>query len=213
MKTRILYLLAAALIAASCSTTLDKSMMEPLSQEEIDYVAAKDTGFVTLYDNVSRMRKAIVVSPKEKTKYMKLTYKRILDYLNVVNDKDFEESIDAKHRSMYETNFPSYRHETDSIIAYWRKFRRANPKNDEEIPESVMRILTTEACIMGVDSEALRKSVQPMLDVFRHEVVRELVDPNYISFDELFPLILESEKKIYDPLVHELLKNYETQNK
>lgn len=213
MKTRILYLFAAALIAASCSTTLDKSMMEALSQEEIDYVAARDTGFVTLYDNISRMRKAIVVSPQEKAKYIKLSYKRIRDYLNTVNGKDFEESIEAKHRSSYEVNFPSYKHETDSIIAYWRKFRKTNPDEEEKIPESVMRILTTEACIMGIDAEALRKSVQPMLDLFRCEVVRELINPNYVSYEELFPLILESEKKIYDPLAYDLIKNYEAQNK
>ena len=208
MKTRLSFLFAAAIILSSCTMTLNKSIMTELTQEEIQAESAKDTSFVRLYENIDKVRKALVASPEEKAKYAELTYGRLKDFVNVVFSDGYEEFVDLKHRRTYEAQNPSYVHETDSIIAYWQTYKEVNPGLEHVIPESVMCILEMEDCLQGPDADELRECVQPMLDLFRSEVIREFVDPNFVPFDEIFPLVVESEKRILDPLSYEFIYKY-----
>jgi hypothetical protein len=73
MKT-LLPFIACALLVASCSSALDKPIIEELSIEELAKVIERDSSFSVIYDVVENIREPLLSSAIQKVKWKGFTY-------------------------------------------------------------------------------------------------------------------------------------------
>lgn len=122
MKRQIL-LLGLIAILGSCSHGLNKPIIEPLSVDELR-ANMKDTTFTDFYSHIQKMSAWILADDVRQAKYGKITYKQIKKYAEYGNDTTAYKKKDAIWRAEYDSKYPSYDKQVDSVAQYWQEYQQ-----------------------------------------------------------------------------------------
>lgn len=120
---KIMFFFAASLFIVSCSSGLNKSILEPLSVDELKTNMKKDTSFTEFYSDIQKVREYVMGSDVRQAKYADVTYKRVYKYAKKAYDTTFTNQIREKQKELYDIKHPSYTNEVDSILTYWKNYK------------------------------------------------------------------------------------------
>ena len=113
------------LLFASCNDGMNKSILEPLTVDELKSNMKKDDSFTDFYSNIQEMRGYIMGSDITQAKYADITYKRVHRYNKRASDTTFAKEFKAEQELLYKKQYPNYDHEVDSILAHWKEYKSA----------------------------------------------------------------------------------------
>jgi len=106
----------------SCSDHgMGKSIVEPLTVDELR-ANMKDSTFNEFYEYVQKLRGWIVESDVRQAKYGEVSYKRLKKYFTHGQDTVFFNKKEKEWTKAYESMFPDYSRQIDSIMTYWRRY-------------------------------------------------------------------------------------------
>lgn len=120
---KILFLFAALFAIVSCNSGLNKSILEPLTVDELKANMKKDTAFTDFYSNIQKVREYVMGSDVRQAKFAEVTYKRVYKYEKKLADTTFINKLRNEQRELYDLQYPSYKTEVDSILAYWKDYK------------------------------------------------------------------------------------------
>lgn len=113
----IFFLLLIALLS-SCDH-LNKTILEPLSIEEINDEIEKDTLFSYFYEHIQNINKNSLDTDIKKAKYAKLTYRRVYN-LFFYNDTTLYNKLFNEWKEKYS----GYIEKVDSVSDYWERMKQ-----------------------------------------------------------------------------------------
>ena len=116
----LFYLLTITLLLASCSSPLDKPIVEPLTVEELRSVFEKDTSFIEFYEEIQDFRKSFFIEDLNQVKYGDISYKQLQKYIAYEADTAFTRPIIEKSTAEWNEKYGNYEHELDSLKNYWQ---------------------------------------------------------------------------------------------
>lgn len=120
---KIYFLSIALLLLTSCNNGLNKSILEPLSVEELKSNIKNDESFADFYSEVQEIREFIMKSDITQAKYADLTYKRVRKYMDKVSDTTSIKEFEVEQKELYEKQYPNYDNKVDSILLYWKEYK------------------------------------------------------------------------------------------
>jgi len=110
----------------SCNTTLDKSIFESLSVEELKVAIEKDSLFKNTYEYILYVRDTVIKSDIEKLKFSDLTYKRVHNFLKFTSDTAYFNPITERIEKEWQEKYGIYKHKVDSVSDFWKKYKQEN---------------------------------------------------------------------------------------
>lgn len=119
----ILQFFCLLLMLSSCSNGLNKPIIEPLSVDELKINMKKDTSFTEFYSTIQELREFLLKSDMTQAKYADVTYKRVWKYIEKCKDTTFQNAFRNNQRELYDSQYPSYKNEVDSILTYWGEYK------------------------------------------------------------------------------------------
>ena len=120
---KLLVLFMISIVLAGCNRGFNRSILEPLSVEELKSNLKKDTTFADFYSEIQKLREYLMGSDINQAKYADITYGRVYRYYNKISDTTFVNQIFHQQRELYDEKFPDYEKEVDSILTYWKEYR------------------------------------------------------------------------------------------
>ena len=103
----ILFLFAALLTIVSCNSGLNKSILEPLTVDELKANMKKDTAFTDFYSDIQKVREYVMGSDVRQAKFAEVTYKRVYKYEKKLADTTFINKLRNEQRELYDLQYPS----------------------------------------------------------------------------------------------------------
>lgn len=107
----------------NCSNGLNKSIVEPLTEEELKRNIEKDPDFGDMYTTARFLRVFISGSDVRKAKYSDITYKRLKKYIDKISDTVYTNKIYDELRAEYSGMYPLYEQKVDSVLSYWKEYK------------------------------------------------------------------------------------------
>ena len=109
-----------------CSNGLNKSIIEPLTVDEIKANIDKDSSFADFYKISEEVRAWMLQSNINQAEYGDITYKRFFEYYKKITDADYIRKLEERYSVKYNRLYPDYTAQVDSIVDYWRAYREDN---------------------------------------------------------------------------------------
>ncbi len=126
---KLFFTLSVVLLITSCSGPLNKSIVEPLTVDELRAATKKDTAFIAFYEEVQGLRKSFFSNEMNQVKYGDITYKQLRKFINYQKDTTFTKPIIEKAKAEWTDKFGNYQSKLDSISDYWTKYLLENSLN------------------------------------------------------------------------------------
>ena len=101
----LFYLITITLLLASCSSPLDKPIVEPLTVEELRSVSEKDTSFIEFYEGIQNFRQSFFAEDINQVKYGDISYNQLRDYIEYRSDTTFTKPIIEKSTEEWNNKF------------------------------------------------------------------------------------------------------------
>lgn len=120
----VLFILSA--LCCSCTDYLNKPLAEPMSVEDLKDAIKQDSAFLDFYETVQKFRKDFFAEDLNQVKYGDLTYRRLYDYVNTLNDTLFTKPLYDKAQNEWDSKYSIYASKVDSVAAYWKKYEEEN---------------------------------------------------------------------------------------
>ena len=120
---KLCFISSILLILISCDRSLNKSILEPLTVDELTSNIENDSTFADFYSGIQGIRGYIMKSDVTQAKYSKITYKRVYSYYKKLSDSTFIGNIRDEQRKLYDLQYHSYESEVDSILTYWKTYK------------------------------------------------------------------------------------------
>ena len=172
MKMRtinILGLLTLLFLLSSCHDNLNKSILEPLTVEELKSEMKKDSDFISFYEEFQRIREKKLDSDVVQAKYGDLTYKRIWDVITYSRDSSTFEDIQKEAKSRYNAQKKDYSKSLDSLRHYWKaQAAKYNPNSYVKIEfENIKREYYSSSSVLksvniGFNITALKGTLEQL---------------------------------------------------
>ena len=186
---KFLLLLVSVVILASCSNGLNKSIAEPLTVDELKS-HMKDTTFMEFYSYAQGLGLWINESEVRQAQYGDITYKRLKNYMDYLQDTALFNSLRDSWLRDYESKYPDYSDQVDSIMTYWRNYQERY--NMDSVVLVVFDQLWKEyySYIGGVKSVNVGFRITPLkgtIDqlVFRYEMITKVNNDGSNTIDWL----------------------------
>ena len=119
---KIYFLSIVLLLLASCNNGMNKSILEPLTVDELKSNIKKEESFTDFYSGIQEIREFIMKSDVTQAKYADITYKRVHKYMNKISDTTFIKAFETEQKALHEKRYPDYSYEVDSILTYWKEY-------------------------------------------------------------------------------------------
>jgi hypothetical protein len=126
---KLILTLSVVLLITSCSGPLNKSIVEPLTVDELRSASKKDTAFIEFYEEVQGLRKSFFSNEMNQVKYGDITYKQLRKFIDYQKDTTFTKPIIEKTKAEWTEKFGNYQSKLDSISNYWTKYLAENSLN------------------------------------------------------------------------------------
>ena len=118
---RFFLIVVAIILVSSCSNGLNKSIIEPLSVDELK-ANMKDSTFVDFYSLVQEMSDWIKESDIRQAQYGDITYRQVRKFMNHYEDTAYFSKKRKVWKEEYDKVYPNYDQQVDSIMNYWRDY-------------------------------------------------------------------------------------------
>lgn len=112
-------------LLVSCNTKMSRSVVEPLTPEEINSITKDDKMFLFTYAFVESVV-GKMTSAAEKSLWSDLTYKRFHQFINKVKDENFTDQLKAKYGDMWNAKYAQDEAKVDSVLSYWENYKKEN---------------------------------------------------------------------------------------
>lgn len=124
MKSTGVFLSVALMFAlSSCSNEMDKSILEPLSVDELKEQMKEDSTFTKFYSEAQKMGEWISESEVREAQYGDITYERLRKYMRHGENNWLWEIKGKAWKEDYDRLYPDYSEQVDSIMNYWREYK------------------------------------------------------------------------------------------
>lgn len=197
---KILFLLAMLPMIISCQkdgNPIDKSIISPLSIEDIHRVIKDEPLFNKMYKNCIEN---VELTKLDSAKYMDITYSRLLDFFKV---QDTINIIDG--RKECKKRIATYDEKADSIVDRWAEYLKNNNINESD---SLKTIFGDYKGI--IEQKELRKTndrAKLSYAFKRFDLIRSLLDEDYmLSAEMTFAAKTTRTLKSVDSLCYEYFK-------
>lgn len=108
---------------------LDKSILEPLSPDDVTAIAKDDPQFRDVYELTDVIRQQVRTT-EDKEKYGKITYKQLREYMNYYGNKMFAMEQTEKFQKSYESDVHApMKPKVAALVNKWQKFVEENDVN------------------------------------------------------------------------------------
>jgi hypothetical protein len=128
MKKTIFIIILVALIG--CNSAQKKSVLEPLTFNELKSFIKKDSLFEYTYKYIKHVRDSVLKSDIDKVKWADITYKRINRFLKFARDTNYFKPFKDKFKVNWNNKFGQYKKQVDSVSDYWGKYKVENSLNN-----------------------------------------------------------------------------------
>lgn len=109
-------------LCSSCTDYLNKPITEPMTVEDLKGAIKQDSAFLFFYASVQKFRKDFFADELNQVKFGELTYRRLYDYKNKINETSFTEHLYDKAQNEWDSKYAVYVSKVDSVAAYWKKY-------------------------------------------------------------------------------------------
>lgn len=113
-------ILTLVVLLSSCHDNLNKSILEPLTVDELKSEMKKDSDFISFYEDFQRIREKKLDSDVAQAKYGDLTYRRIWDVIKYRQNPETYEEIQKEAEALYKAQKKDYSKSLDSLCNYWK---------------------------------------------------------------------------------------------
>lgn len=122
-----LSVLLVAVIFSSCSSPLEKSVIEPIEINDLKDIIEKDTLFEYTYKAIQKIRDAKLTNDDvEKAKWSDMSYNRIHKIVQLYSDTLAQSKYTDKIKSDWNSKYGELDIKFDSLINYWKKYKIDN---------------------------------------------------------------------------------------
>lgn len=109
-----------------CNNPIDKSVLIPLSEDELSELVQKDSLFDLTHFEIQYIRDNVLDLSADNSKWNKLTYRRVHKLKTLQYDTDYLNPIIEKAEKDWHIKYGKYSHLADSILQYWKNFEKEN---------------------------------------------------------------------------------------
>lgn len=131
-------------VLTSCTSPLEKSILDPLTSKELDKVARKDISFLATYSIVEE-KSNYISTPSDSARWREITYNRLHSYLNTIKSAELNAPLFTKLREDWENIYNRNNSKVDSIIGSWNNYLASNS------PDSLLSV-----SFDGIETERIR---------------------------------------------------------
>ena len=142
-STLLLFVITLIVCCTPKENPLDKSIIEPLTIDELRAEIEKDGLFERNYERIDRMRERI-----EKAKYSDVSYRQVNEFLNWIEDTTNLNKLWRETDMAWEKKYGHVVKRVDSTIAYWEEFcdrngiKKSRAKYSKEVPKEIGTYIT-----------------------------------------------------------------------
>ncbi|MEB2784877.1 hypothetical protein [Algoriphagus persicinus] len=112
-----------------CQSNLDRSIIEPLTPEELSVIIQKDTLFKGTYSIVEVANKFVLNTDVQRAEYLPLTYSRFHEFIQLAsNQSNNYKYLDSLYSSEWKESVLKYEGKIDSLINSYQKEKQENPE-------------------------------------------------------------------------------------
>ncbi len=108
-------------LVISCDNALNKSIVEPLTPEEVSQAVKKEPEFYLTYEFVE-LHDNYLRTTAQKAMWQDLTYKRLHKFMSIILDRDFQESHQKEFTQKWELQYGHYKVSADSVCDIWQRY-------------------------------------------------------------------------------------------
>ena len=119
-----LSLLFFILSLSSCSSPLNKSVIEPIEIKDLKNIIEKDTLFEFTYKAIEKIRNAKLIDDVEKAKWSDMTYYRVHKIIQLYSDTLAQSEYTEKIKSDWNEKYGVFLSKADSISDYWKNYKK-----------------------------------------------------------------------------------------
>ena len=120
-KIKPICIFTLCLLFSSCHDNLNKSILEPLTVEELKSEMEKDSDFISFYEDFQRIREKRLDTEVAQAKYGELTYRRIWDIFKFIQAPSTYEEIQEEAQNRYKAQKKDYAKSLDSLSITWKE--------------------------------------------------------------------------------------------
>lgn len=124
----LLTVMLVIIICTGCGNIPNKSVFEPLDEQELSEIIKKDTMFANFYMGQALITAAL--SEVDKAKYNNITYRSAYKMFSLWNDSVAMKPKITKWEKEWKKKFGNYSEKVDSIIEYWKDEKKKNSLNE-----------------------------------------------------------------------------------
>lgn len=136
--------ICSVILLVGCQSPLEKSVMEPLTSEQLDKVAKEDKSFLATYSIVEE-KWNYISSSADSVRWSTVTYARLHNYLNAAKNAELTSPLFDSLRRDWENSYIQYNYKADSIVSNWKNYLAVNS------PDSLVSVMFS-----GVELEKFR---------------------------------------------------------
>ena len=188
MKT-FLPVIASVLFFASCSSPLDKPIIEELSIDELAKVIESDSTFSDIYDAIENIREPLLSSATQQVRWKNLTYSDLVDYESTALDSALYESVEKLADEKWRHEYFDVAKSVLDTVRGWKS--SAVEFLDKKTPQSLVKVepyrINTESYGygIGVKNVDIKFKLTPLVDGIEQFSFYYDVYPKYMKKDSV----------------------------
>lgn len=194
MKT-FLPVLACVLFFASCSSPLDKPIIEELTIEELSKAIEGDSSFSGIYDAIEDIREPLLSSATQQVKWKDFTYSDLMGYMASARDSVLYENAEKLAEEKWRNEYLEVARSVLDTVRGWKS--SAIEFLDNRSPQSLVKVepysIKTESYGygIGVKSVDIKFKLTPLVDDVEQFSFCYDVYPKYMKKDS----VIEAERR------------------
>ena len=109
-----------------CNNPIDKSVLIPLSEDELSKIVQKDSLFELTNFEIQYIRDNVLDLSADNSKWDKLTYRRVHKLMTFQYGTDNLNPTIEQAEKDWQIKYGKYPHLVDSVLQYWKNFEKEN---------------------------------------------------------------------------------------
>ena len=180
--------ICSVILFVGCQSPLEKSVMEPLTSEQLDKVAKEDKSFLVTYSIVEE-KWNYITSSADSARWSAINYGRLHNYLNTTKNAELNTPLFESLRRDWENSYTQSNMKADSIVSYWKNYLSVNS------PDSLVSIIFS-----GVELEKFRNNKKEIYTIVKVKLKIKPLSFNIDSLSLIYSFILDSNNVSINPV-------------
>jgi len=172
---RTLSIIFLILLFSCQENPMDKSIIEPLTIEELRVEMDNDSLFEDNYKRIEEVREKVLTDDIKKAKYSDVTYRQVNEFLNWWRDTTNLNQFWRESDMAWEKKYAPLLKRVDSVIEYWEEYRDRNGIEESNV---IATPIALESYLRG--GGTFNKGLEKQI------IARELLNEELEFKDEMF---------------------------